>query len=61
MRIEAERGGCSIVLLGGFNPTIFTPEWFARYDIATEAEKNDSEITVIHPDISNFRLGSKLI
>jgi hypothetical protein len=61
MRIEAEQGGCSIVLLGGFNPTIFTPEWFARYEIATEAEKNDSTVNIIHPEISNFKLGSKLI
>jgi len=61
MRIEAEKGGCSIVLLGGFNPTIFTPDWFARYEVATEAEENDSSINIIHPEISNFRLGSKLI
>ena len=50
-----------IVLLGGFNPTIFTPEWFARYEIATETEKNDSTVSIIHPEISNFKLGSKLI
>ena len=61
MRIEAEKGGCAIVLLGGFNPTIFTPEWFARYEIATEAEKNDSTVNIIHPEISNFKLGSKLV
>ena len=58
MRIEAEKGGCSIVLLGAFNPTIFTPEWFARYEIATEAGENDSTVNIIHPEISNFKLGS---
>src|SRR5271165_2167465 len=61
MRIETEQGGCSIVLLGGFNPTIFTPDWFARYEIATENEKNTSTINIIHPEISNFRIGSKLV
>ena len=61
MRIEAEKGGCSIVSLGGFNPTIFTPEWFARYEIATETEKNNFTVSIIHPEISNFKLGSKLI
>lgn len=61
MLIEAETGGCSIVLLGGFNPAIFNPDWFLRYEIATEAERNDSTINIIHPEISNFRLGNKLI
>jgi hypothetical protein len=61
MRIEAEKGGCSIVLLGGFNPTIFTPDWFARCEIATETERDNSEINIIHPEISNFKLGSKLV
>ena len=31
MRIEPELTGCSIVLLGSFNPKIFTPEWLERY------------------------------
>ena len=61
MLIEAETGGCSIVLLGGFNPAIFNPDWFVRYEIATEAERNNSTINIIHPEISNFRLGNKLI
>lgn len=61
MLIEPEKGACSIVLLGAFNPTIFNPDWFAHHEIATSAERDDSTIHVIHPEIANFRLGTKLI
>ena len=61
MLIEAETGGCSIVLLGGFNPAIFSPDWFVRHEIVTETELSDSTINIIHPEITNFRLGKKLI
>jgi hypothetical protein len=61
MRIEPELGGSSIVLLGSFNPAIFTPHWFARWDIVSAKEADNAEVFLIHPEIANFRLGSKLV
>ena len=31
MRIEPEISGVQVVLVGDFNPAIFTPAWFALY------------------------------
>jgi hypothetical protein len=61
MRLEVEKGGCSIVLLGNFNPKIFSPYWFVHHAIATESEGDNAQVNIIHPEISNFSLGSKLI
>jgi hypothetical protein len=61
MRLEVEKGGCSIVLIGSFNPNIFTPYWFVYNGIATESEGESANINIVHSEISNFTLGSKLI
>jgi hypothetical protein len=57
MRIEPELGGCGIVLLGHFNPLIFSPSWFARNGIVSEDEAAAADVSVIHPEISAFRIG----
>jgi hypothetical protein len=57
MRIEPELGGCSIVLVGHFNPLIFSPAWFARNGIVSDAEADSAVVGIIHPDIANFNLG----
>ena len=54
MRLEVEKGGCSIVLLGSFNPRIFTPYWFVHNGIAIEVEGDTANVNIIHPEISNF-------
>ncbi|MCJ2102702.1 hypothetical protein [Methylobacterium sp. E-046] len=61
MRIEPEIGGVAVVLLGNFNPAIFSPQWFARREIVSEAEADEAQIGVIHPEVVMFRLGSKNI
>ena len=33
MRIEPEISGVAVVLLGDFNPAIFTPAWFAMHEL----------------------------
>ena len=38
MRIEPEIGGCTVVLLGHFNPQIFSPLWFAQNKIISERQ-----------------------
>src|SRR4051812_16063321 len=59
MRIEPETGSVAIVLLGRFNPAIFSPLWFSRSGITTERETDQAEISIIHPDVSIFRIGTK--
>ena len=49
MRIEPEIGGTSIVLLGDFNPTIFTPKWFALHEILPKNAADSAEVQFVHP------------
>src|SRR5262249_20372239 len=57
MRIEPELGACSIVLLGHFNPLIFSPLWFAQNKIVSETQAADAEVTVINPQINICKIG----
>lgn len=61
MRIEPEIGGCSIVILGHFNPAIFAPQWFAKFDVVSQTEADNAQLSVMLPDFVNFKLGSKAI
>jgi hypothetical protein len=45
----------SIVLVGSFNPAIFHPSWFARYDLLREGEAK-ADIKIVHPHVSQFKL-----
>jgi hypothetical protein len=58
MLIEPELEDVSIILLGDFNPPIFNPEWLARHKIVGEQAAFESKINIIHPDISQFSVGS---
>lgn len=61
MKIEPEYGSASVVLLGSFNPRIFNPDWLNLHKLVSEAEKNDSEINIIHEDVASMRIGTKNI
>jgi len=54
MRIEPEMSGVSIVLLGSFNPAIFTPAWFAMHDILPQSAAEEAEVQVVHAQLSVF-------
>lgn len=54
MRIQLESGDVAIVLVGAFNPVIFRPDWFLKYDLLTELETDSTEVEVIHSEISIF-------
>lgn len=56
MRIEPEIGGVAIVLLGNLNPAIFSPAWFARQGILSEAQADAAEVQIIHPQIAIFKM-----
>jgi len=55
MRIQPEIDGASVVLIGGFNPTIFTPDWFLKYDVLSQEDFDQTKIKVIHPEIADFQ------
>ncbi len=54
MRIEPEISGTGIVVLGNFNPAIFTPAWFALQDILPRSVADNAEVQIIHPNVSIF-------
>ncbi|MDE2984916.1 MAG: hypothetical protein OXU69_09440 [Gemmatimonadota bacterium] len=54
MRIVPEISGMQIVLLGQFNPAIFTPAWFAHNKLLREGLEKSAQVQVIHPQIAAF-------
>ncbi len=55
MRITPEIDGASVVLVGSFNPTIFTPDWFLKYDVLGQEDFDQTRIRVVHPEITDFQ------
>jgi len=56
MKRNAEVLKLDIVLLGDFNPKIFSPAWFSAYDIIGEIESEEANLEVIHKDVTIFSL-----
>ena len=54
MRIEPEIDAVSVVLIGDFNPTIFTPAWFALYGFLPKAVVSGADLKVAHKDVTEF-------
>ncbi len=54
MRIEPEISGVSIVLLGQFNPAIFTPAWFAMHAILPKSVEANAKLQIAHPQVTVF-------
>jgi hypothetical protein len=48
--------GVTIVLVGAFNPKIFHPAWFALQELLPEAEVEQVQDLVSHPEITFCRL-----
>ena len=57
MLIEPEFSSVSIVLVGSLNPKIFTPDWFARYELLSEKEADSAEVEIVHQQVTKFRAG----
>lgn len=55
MRITPEITGASLVLLGNFNPSIFTPAWFAWQELLPEKTVNVAELNIAQSQITAFR------
>lgn len=54
MRIEPEISGVNVVLLGDFNPAIFTPAWFALHGLLPEGVAESAELQVAHQQVTEF-------
>ena len=54
MRIEPEIGGVTIVLLGNFNPAIFTPAWFEMNGLLPEGTAASASLGVAHREVTAF-------
>ena len=54
MRIEPEVSSVSVVLLGKFNPAIFTPAWFALQGLLPENAATSANLQVAHQQVTVF-------
>ena len=54
MRIEPEIGGVAVVLLGSFNPAIFTPAWFVHRGLLPDRMEEGATLHVAHAEITVF-------
>ncbi len=54
MRIEPEISGVNVVLLGDFNPAIFTPAWFALHGLLPESVANSAHLGISHQQVTEF-------
>jgi len=54
MQIEPEFGGVAIVLRGDFNPTIYTPAWFAMHGLLPENAADGAAVEAVHSEVAAF-------
>ena len=54
MRIEPETDDVAVVLVGDFNPAVFTPAWFVLHGLLPEHAADGAEVEVVHPQITIF-------
>jgi len=55
--LEPDIGGVSIVLIGSMNPSIFSPDWFARQGLISSAQADDADVEILHRSIVQFKTG----
>ncbi len=54
---EYEFSSYTVVLLGNFNPQIFSPAWFEKYELLTEDEGASAAVQIIMPEVAQFTAG----
>ena len=57
MSDDTERLSASVVLVGKFNPAIFSPAWIAEIGLVDPKAAESAKLQVIHPDIAIFEVG----
>lgn len=55
MRIAPDITGASLVLIGNFNPSIFTPAWFGWQNLLPKRTVDVAELQIAQPQITAFR------
>jgi len=55
---KAEIVATSIVLVGSFHPSLYTPAWFAHIGLIRDEEAKNANIEVILPEVIAERIGS---
>ena len=56
MRIEPEIAVVAVVMLGNFNPPIFTPAWFGWHGLISERMVDTADTKIVHPQILEFNV-----
>lgn len=56
MIIEPERAGVQIVLIGAFNPPIFTPAWLEVNGLIAKGSSDGATVDIVHRQISQFQV-----
>ena len=56
--IDPELQNAGIVLVGSFNPAIYSPHWFAQVGLIKAADAEVAETSVIHPELTVIKLNS---
>ena len=56
MRIQPQSEGVSIVLVGSFNPSIFTPAWFGLNKLLSNSEVSNANLKLAHRDFTDFSI-----
>lgn len=54
MRTQPEIDEVGVVLVGSFNPAIFTPAWFTLHGLLPESAADSAELEVAHPQVTRF-------
>ncbi len=54
LRIEPEIDDTTVVLVGDFNPAVFTPAWFVLHDLLPESAADGAKVEVVHPRTTVF-------
>ena len=55
MRIEPKIEAVDVVLLGNFNPAIFTPAWFELHGLLPQGAGTRAKLDIAHERIVQFR------
>lgn len=54
MRIEPEISGMSVVAVGDFSPAVFTPAWFALYNLLPRNAVDSSNVQIVSSEVTAF-------